>query len=41
MNDFNLLKVKMAAVFRKMRNIRPNIISGLNQNQSFLIIKFA
>jgi len=39
MNGFNLLKVKMAAVCRKMRNIRPNVIFGLNQNQSSLIIK--
>lgn len=41
LNDFELLKVKMAAVCRKMRHNRPNAIFGLNQNWSFLIMKFA
>lgn len=41
LNDFELLKVKMAAVCRKMRHNRPNVIFGLNQNRSSLIMKFA
>lgn len=41
LNDFELLKVKIAAVCRKMRHNRPNTIFGLNQNRSFLIMRFA
>lgn len=41
MNDFKLLKVKMAAKCGKMRNNRPNIIFGLDHSQSFLNMQFA
>lgn len=41
MNDFKLLKVKMAAKCGKIRNNRPNIIFGLDHSQSFLNMQFA